>query len=96
MNKEDLKFICKKVKEIKFYHKVISWLAYTFLKVNLFYCTEEILKKELNKKKRMLKNMKRLIKDPYSEKTEVQFKKAYEKLDKWQIEIDTMEEELKR
>ena len=34
MNKEDLKFICKKVKEIKFYHKVISWFAYTFLQIN--------------------------------------------------------------
>ena len=89
------KFICKKVKKVRFYHSFITWFALTFLKIEIFYCTEDVLKKEMNKRKRLIRNLKKLIKDS-SEKVREQFKKGIEEMEKWQEEVKVMEEELKR
>ena len=77
------------------FHKFIVWFAHTFLKMEIFYCTLDVLKKELNKKKRMIKNIKRLIKGSSEEEIRTQFKKAFEEIDKWQQEVEVMEKELK-
>ena len=89
-----MKFICRKVDRIKFYHKVIKWVASTFFKTNIFFCTLEVLKKEMNKRKRMIKNIKRLVVDTSSMRKK--FKKGYDEIDIWQKEADIMEKELKR
>ncbi len=90
------KFICRKVRKVRFYHKIISWLAITFLKTEIFYCTVETLKKEMNQRKRLVKNLKRLLKDFSEEDVRKQFKKGVEEIEKWQKEADIMEKELKR
>lgn len=91
-----MKFKCKKVEKIRFYHNFIAWFVRTFLKIEIFYCTLEELKKELSKRKRMIKSIKRLIKESSEEEMRIQFKKAFEEIDKWQEEVKVMEEELKR
>ena len=90
------KFKCKVVKKVTVFHNFIAWFACAFLKTEIFYCTLENLKKELGKKKRMIKNIKRLIKESSEEEIRIQFKKAFEEIDKWQEEVKVMEEELKR
>ena len=87
------KFICRKVKKIRFYHNFMSWFAITFLKVELFYCTIETLKKEMDRRKRIIKNFKRLLKEETSREN---FKRAFDTIDSWQKEVDIMENELKR
>ena len=89
-----MKFICRKVDRIRFYHKIIKWVAHTFFKTNIFFCTLEVLKKEMNKRKRMIKNIKRLVVDTSSMRKK--FKKGYDEIDIWQKEADIMEKELKR
>ena len=89
-------FLCRKVDRMRFYHKVIKWVARTFFKTNVFFCTLEVLKKEMNKRKRMVKNIKRLIKGGSEEEVRKQFKKAFDEINKWQEEADIMEKELKR
>lgn len=90
------KFKCKIVKKVTVFHNFISWFARAFLKTEIFYCTLENLKKELGKKKRMIKNIKRLIKGSPEDELRMQFKKAFEDIDRWQKEVEVMEEELKR
>ena len=91
-----MKFKCKKVEKIRFYHNFIAWFACAFLKTEIFFCTLEVLKKELSRKKRMIKNIKRLIKGSPEDELRIQFKKAFEDIDRWQEEVKVMEEELKR
>ena len=44
----------------------------------------------------MIKNIKRLIKGSPEDELRMQFKKAFEDIDRWQKEVEVMEEELKR
>ena len=87
-------FICKKVDRLRFYHKIIKWVARTFFRTNVFFCTLEILKREMNKRKRMIKSIKRLVNDTPSTRNE--FKRAFDEIDIWQKEADIMEKELRR
>ena len=89
------KFICKIVKKVRFYHKIISWFARTFFETEIFYCTIEILKKEMNKRKRMVKNVKRLLKES-PEVLEKEYAKGIHEIGRWQKEANIMEKELQR
>ena len=88
-----MKFICRKVNKVSLFNKIIAWFARTFINVNIFYCTIEILKKEMNRRKRIIKNFKRLLKEETSREN---FKRAFDTIDSWQREVDIMEDELKR
>lgn len=90
-----MKFKCKKVEKIRFYHNFIAWFARIFLKTEIFYCTLETLKKELSKRKRMVKNIKRLLKEP-PEVLEKEYPTGIQEIKKWQKEVDIMEEELQK
>ena len=89
------KFICKKVKKARFYHNFMTWFAHIFLKIEILFCTVEVLKKEMNKRKRMIKNIKRLMKGSEDE-VRIQFKKAFEDIGRWQKEVEIMEKELQK
>lgn len=91
----NLKFVCKKVKKIRFYHIFFIWLASTFFNTDLFYGTEKILRKEMNKRKRLVKNIKRLFKEP-SESTEEKYEKGIQEIERWQKEANIIEKELYR
>ena len=91
-----MNFICRKVKKVTVFHNFMAWFARVFLKIEIFYCTLETLKKEMNKRKRMIKNIKRLLKDFSEEEVRKQFKKGLEEVDKWQKEVEVMEKELQR
>ena len=90
------KFKCKVVKRVTVFHDFMVWFARNFLRTDIFYYTLEAFKKELNKKKRMIKNLKRLIKGSSEDEIRIKFKKAFEEIDRWQEEVEIMEEELKR
>ena len=87
-----LNFVCKKVKKIRFYHIFFIWLASTFFNTDLFYGTEKVLRKEMNKRKRLVKNIKRLFKEPSDEK----YEKGLQEIERWQKEADIIEKELYR
>ena len=90
------KFKCKIVKKVTVFHNFIAWFACTFLKTEIFFCTIEVLKKELGKKKRMIKNIKRLTKGSPEDELRIQFKKAFKDIDRWQKEVEVMEKELQK
>ena len=81
----------RKVKKIKWYHEFISNFSsvYTFLE-------EEDFKKEFNRRKRMIKNIKRLLKDPDATVTKKSFKKAFDEIERMQKEVDYMEKQFKK
>lgn len=90
------KFICKKVKKIKLYHRVLAYIAKVILKTEVFYCTEELLKKEISRRKHLIENIRKLLKNSSEDKIKEQFKKAFDEIKIWQEEIDIMEKELQR
>lgn len=78
----------KLINEKRWYHSILArFFDFEFLK-------EEDFKRELNKKKRMIKNLRRLIKDPSY--VQENFEKGYGTIERWQKEVDYMEKQLKK
>lgn len=76
------------IKREKWYHPIFARLF------NFEFLKEEDFKNEFNKKKRMIKNLRRLIKDPsYIEEN---FEKGYKTIETWQKEVDYMEKQFKK
>ena len=90
------KFICKKVKRIGIYQKFVAWVAKTFLKIEIFYATADVLQKEVDKTKRIIKNTKRFLRSVPEEDIAKQFSNEFNKIKALQKMLDIMERELRK
>ena len=90
-----MKFVCKKVKKIRWYHDKISQLMKFLFNIEIFFCTLEELEKEVKRKKKLIKNLEKLTKEVNPEIKE-KFKKGFGLVKDWKEEVKIMEQELNR
>ena len=81
-----MKFICKKVKKIRWYHDKISQLMKFLFNIEIFFCTLEELEKEIKKKKKLIKNIKKLTKE-VNPNIKEKFKKGFGLIKDWEEEV---------
>lgn len=91
-----MKVVCKKVKKIRWYHDKISQLMKFLFNIEIFFCTLEELEKEVKKRKELIKNFKKLIKENLTEEEKEIYKKGFDAIEDWETNTYIMEQELNR